>query len=525
MNAVNAMTAFHPNRWPGAVWLALALLSLYGVRLAGAPLFDVDEGAFSQASQEMLNSGDWGHTTLNGLDRFDKPILTYWCQAALMAIFGAHDWVARLPSALAVLAASVAVGRFAATAWGAAAGLRAAFILGSSLGLLAIGRAATADGLLNAFLILTSLSLWTFAATGARSSLRWAYVWCALGLLTKGPVAVLVPGAALLIWSLLSDQGRTAWRAFWEPKGWLLLIAIAAPWYAYALNRHGMAFVEGFFLKHNVQRFASTLEGHQGNAFYYLLVLPLLLLPWSPWALRLLGSVRSQWAEPMQRFLWIWVLFVLVFFSLSGTKLPHYMLYGLAPLVLLITAQSVRQPGSWGWQASVALFASLSALTAAALPSIATYGGKHVSDLWVRSLLASAPSGQALEIAAALVLSAGLGLVFFKRLSVGSRLMVYVWAVSMLWVGMAIPWLGLVLQAPFQEVATWARIHRPEARIVQWQMHQPSFAFYWGQPTPNRTPAREEWVIARQDRLKGLALAQYQVVHEHRGLLLLKPLP
>jgi 4-amino-4-deoxy-L-arabinose transferase-like glycosyltransferase len=147
----------NPFRWTSATWVALALLSLYLVRLAGAPLFDVDEGAFAEASREMLTSGDWGHTTLNGADRFDKPIFIYWCQAALMALIGPYDWVARLPSALAVLAATFGVWRFASKQWGDEAGQRAAFMLGSSLGLLAIGRAATADGMLNALLIAMGL--------------------------------------------------------------------------------------------------------------------------------------------------------------------------------------------------------------------------------------------------------------------------------------------------------------------------------------------------------------------------------
>ena len=66
--------------------VALALLLLYLWQLGAAPLFDVDEGAFSEATRELLSSGDWGHTTLNGTDRFDKPILVYWLQAASMAI-------------------------------------------------------------------------------------------------------------------------------------------------------------------------------------------------------------------------------------------------------------------------------------------------------------------------------------------------------------------------------------------------------------------------------------------------------
>lgn len=515
----------NPFRWTNATWVALALLSLYLVRLAGAPLFDVDEGAFAEASREMLTSGDWGHTTLNGADRFDKPIFIYWCQAALMAIFGPHDWVARLPSAVAVLAACFAVWRFAAQQWGEAAGQRAAFMLGSSLGLLAIGRAATADGMLNALLIVTGLNLWTFAASGSRTALRWAYVWCGLGLLTKGPVALLIPGVTLLIWSLFEDRGRTAWQALVDAKGWGLLLVIAAPWYLYALQRHEMAFVEGFFLKHNVQRFTDTLEGHRGNPFYYVIVLPLLLLPWSPWCARLLGNLRTQWANPLQRFLWIWVLFVLGFFSLSGTKLPHYMLYGLTPLVLLMVAQSAKRPLPGVWQTWLWVCAGLSCGLAFAIPHITAWGATTVTDTWIQPLLATAPDGFVVQATATCVAVAGLYLAITQRGDAWARLMSGVWLVSMLWIGVVIPWLGQVLQAPFQEVATWARQHHPDARIVQWRMHQPSFAFYLGSPTTQQPPIDTDWVIVRHDRLQGLPMTRYETAYSHRGLLLLKPNP
>ena len=513
-----------PLRWTQATWVALSLMSLYLVRLAGAPLFDVDEGAFAEASREMLASGDWGHTTLNGADRFDKPIFIYWCQAALMTVFGPHDWVARLPSALAVLGATFAVWRFAAQQWGEVAGQRAAFMLGSSLGLLAIGRAATADGMLNALLIATGLCLWNFAATGSRSALRWAYVWCGLGLLTKGPVALLIPGVTLFVWSLFTDRCRTAWQAICEPKGWLLLLAIAVPWYIYALQRHEMAFVQGFFLKHNVERFTGTLEGHGGNPLYYVMVLPLLVLPWSPWCVRLLSGWLAQWANPLQRFLWIWVLFVLGFFSLSGTKLPHYMLYGLAPLVLLMVAQSVKHPVSWIWQALLWVSAALSCALAFAVPWVAAWGATTVTDTWVQPLLASAPDGFWVQVAAGVVAVLGVLLAATQRVDAWARLMACVWMVSMLWIGVVIPWLGQVLQAPFQEVATWAREHQPQARVMQWRMHQPSFAFYLGAPTTQQAPNDRDWVIVRQDRIEGLAMNRYEIAHAHRGLLLLKPI-
>lgn len=520
------MRSLNPLRWTSSTWVLLALLSLYLVQLAGAPLFDVDEGAFAEASREMLASGDWGHTTLNGNDRFDKPIFIYWCQAALMSIFGPHDWVARLPSALAILAALVAVWRFASTHWGEETGQRAGFMLANSLGLLAIGRAATADGMLNSLLVATSLTLWTFASTGSRTALLWAYAWCGLGLLTKGPVAALVPGVTLVVWSLFSDWGRTAWRAFWEPKGWMILSIIAAPWYLYALHRHGMAFVDGFFLKHNMQRFTGTLEGHSGNGLYYLAVLPLLVLPWSPWCLQLLSGIRQQWENPLKRFLWIWLLFVLAFFSLSGTKLPHYMLYGVTPMVLLMATQSTQTPHNRFWSSLMWGFATFACALAYSLPDIVAWGSNQTTDSWYQPLLASAPDGHILRSSAIAVALLGTALLLLlSRWPTWPRLMTYIWSVSMLWTCVAIPWLGVVLQEPFRHVARWANANHPEARIVQWQMHQPSFAFYFGHPTPQHAPTANDWVIARHDRLSGLTTEKYETVYSHRGLLLLRPIP
>jgi hypothetical protein len=120
---------------------------------------------------------------------------------------------------------------------------------------------------------------------------------------------------------------------------------------------------------------------------------------------------------------------------------------------------------------------------------------------------------------------AGVALAITRRADAWARLMAGVWLVSMLWIGVVIPWLGQVLQAPFQEVATWARQHHPEARIVQWRMHQPSFAFYLGTPTTQQPPATTDWVIVRHDRVEGLPMNRYETAHSHRGLLLLKPLP
>ena len=161
------------------------------------------------------------------------------------------------------------------------------------------------------------------------------YVWIGLGVLTKGPIAALIPVAVTLLYALLSGRLREWRKAAFDPVSWLLLAAIVAPWYGYALHVHGRAFVEGFFVKHNLQRFGGTLEGHSGSIVYYVVVVPLLLLPWTGLLVPALRAARDEWRIGLTRYLWLWFAFVLVFFSVSGTKLPHYALYGLTPLFVL----------------------------------------------------------------------------------------------------------------------------------------------------------------------------------------------
>ena len=499
---------------------ALALALLYLWRLGAAPLFDVDEGAFSEATRELLASGDWGHTTLNGLDRFDKPILVYWLQAVSVTLFGVNEWGTRLPSALCVLAATLAAGRFAARRWGEASGAQAMLVLGSGLGLLAIGRASTADGLLNALLIATGLCLWRFAESGDKAPLRWAYVWCGLGLLAKGPVAVIVPGGALVLWSICSDRGRTALRAALDPLGWLIALGISLPWYLYALQRHGMAFVEGFFLRHNVERFSGTLEGHGGGFAYYLVALPLLLLPWSPLLVVLLGRARSLWRDPLARFLLLWAGFVFGLFSFSGTKLPHYMLYGAAPLALLMAREldGLRRFG----RAMLWAVLGLQLALAAALPLLLPMLAPKIKDLWVRGLFETAPDAGLLPLSAGLAALVVAAALLLRRFAFAWRYGAGVLAVSLLWTGAAIPWLSETLQGPFKAAGVWAR-ERPET-VVQWRMHQPSFAFYRGIPALQREPEIGELALVKQYRRADFPYPS-ELMFAERGLVVLQRLP
>jgi 4-amino-4-deoxy-L-arabinose transferase-like glycosyltransferase len=478
------------------LWWVLCLA--YLVSLGVAPLFDVDEGAFAEASREMLSSRDWGHTTLNGADRFDKPILIYWLQAASMALFGLNEWAVRLPSALCALTTAWVVGQYAARAWGSQARWPATFLLATSLGFVVIGRAATADALLNLLLALTGLRLWRFAIDGHATDLRWACWWAGWGLLTKGPVAVLVPGAALLLWSLSTGHGQRLRQALVDWRGWLILLGVSLPWYSYALWRHGQAFIDGFFLRHNLARFSGPLEGHGGSLLYYLLVLPLLWLPW-PLLLALVARrAKPFWQDHSQRFLLIWAGFVVTFFSLSGTKLPHYALYGSVALALLMAWRVSQGEVRQTWLRLLAASTALLVLLMAALPFAAVHWGKRLPDAWLAGLFDSAPSAMPVVWSGLGAVALMVALIVARRTDAVARL----WVAAVMGVAhftlFVVPWWGDTLQGPVREAGIWAKAQGN--KTVQWQLHQPSFAFYSGQATALRAPLAGELALVRLDR-------------------------
>lgn len=441
-------------------WTTLALALLLGLpfllRLGAAPLFDVDEGAFSEATREMLASGDWGFTTLNGAVRFDKPILVYWLQAVSAMLFGVDEAALRLPSALCAWGWCLAIVHFARPRLGRQAAWLAGAIAATSLGVLVIGRAATADSLLNLLLVLAAFDAWRWLESGDARPLRRAYAWVGLGLLAKGPLALLVPGASVLLYCVASRRARDAWRAFTDGRGWLLLLVIALPWYAYALHRHGQAFIDGFFLRHNLARYSSVLEGHSGSGAYYLVMLPLLLLPWSGLLAPLLLRLRRQCAEPLPRFLWLWLGFVLLFFSFSGTKLPHYALYGVTPLFLLLAATAASSPRRALWW--VALPAAVLVLLLGALPLLAVHAAASVRDPLYRALLQGADGADARLLQAACAGAPVVGALVLRQTKAAlprAAACGGLWALVL--VGAASPWLGDLLQGPVRRAAMVAR--------------------------------------------------------------------
>jgi 4-amino-4-deoxy-L-arabinose transferase-like glycosyltransferase len=502
------------HRLQTAVLIAAALLLVPALGLT--PLFDVDEGAFGEATREMLASGDWLSTTLNGAPRFDKPILIYWLQAASVATLGLNEFALRLPSALAALAWIAAIGRFASARVNFETGALAAWIAATCIGVTVIAHAATADALLNAVLAAAMLDAWRFVEDGDRSALRRMYVWIGLGVLTKGPIAALIPVAVTLLYALASRRVRDWPKAAFDPVGWLLLVAIVAPWYGYALHRHGRAFIEGFFIKHNLQRFGGTLEGHSGSLAYYVVAAPLLLLPWTGLLWPALRAARSDWRGGLARYLWLWFGFVFVFFSASGTKLPHYALYGLTPLFLLMALH--RNEAGAGTVARLAAAALLALMPL--LPWLVQHWAlgatgvrtAYYAALGQRSLEAAPLSFYAITGSACAI---GIAVLFVLRGSAWRRLAIAAGLLTLSVEFAVAPWLGDIVSGPIKRAAQFVAA-RPET-VVQWNLNVPSFSVYRGRITESRAPRAGELAITRADRLP--ADAKVEVLFEEAGVL------
>jgi 4-amino-4-deoxy-L-arabinose transferase-like glycosyltransferase len=507
---------------PAPVVLGAALLLCFAYNLGVPPLFDLDEGAFSAATWEMLQRGDFITTYLNGELRFDKPILIYWLQAASVSLFGLNEWALRLPSAIAASLWVLAVYSFARQQFesgeGLTPGLTAALIAAFSTGVVVIGRAATADALLNLFIALTLLDIIRYFQRPDFVVRNRVYVWIGLGILTKGPVAIVVPFAVSLLYVAIQKRWHDWLRAVFNPLGWVIMLAIALPWYVLEYQAQGQAFIDGFFLKHNVGRFSDTMEGHGGSLFYYVPVALLIILPFTGLLLRILLRIKQALHEPLDLWLWLWFGFIFVLFSLSSTQLPHYLLYGVTPLFLLMA--KYRDDLKSKLLAYIPLILWLALL--AVLPDVLVMAAGRVDDAYTRALAQSVDSvfGIGYRVGVIAVLLAVLGLFFVRNKPVWQGLLAagaLNTFVIVQWVG---PAAGELLQQPVKTAAEQARQYTQP--VVMWRVNMPSFTVYRRHVTPRREPKVGEIVFTRIDALPDLGA--HEVVFQQYGIVLAKKL-
>jgi 4-amino-4-deoxy-L-arabinose transferase-like glycosyltransferase len=314
----------------------------------------------------MVESGDWVTPTLNGAPRFAKPAFTYWLISGSYLAFGVNEFTARLPSALFGIALVLMQYAFASRILGPAIGFRAALMLLLNIEVLAIGRMVLTDMVMMFF---TTLSIFCFflAMWGDGKAKRWYwgfYAGMGLATLTKGPVGVLVPLLAIVPYLWLTKRWRETLRECRPFAGALVFLAVAAPWYAAMFMLHGSGYADSA-RGDTLTRFFSIIGGHGGTVLFYVPILLLGFFPWSGFlpatliqALRGSRSISAGGgaAQDPQRHLQIlcgvWIVTVFVFFTLSSTRLPHYIAPLFPAAALLVAASWDRllsdEGGKWG---------------------------------------------------------------------------------------------------------------------------------------------------------------------------------
>lgn len=341
-----------PPRWPRL----LLLLILPGVLLypcLSFRLFEPDEGRYAEIPREMLLRGDWIVPHLQGEPYLDKPPLFYWLVMGSYQLLGVHDWAARLVPALALHGCVLVTYLLGRRSLGERAAFWGALALSLAPGFISMGRLLLLDGLLALCVTLANFAAFEAVRHGRFNRGWWLFsaAACGLGILTKGPVALLLVLPPLYAYGWLTRSGsRVSGRALLAFAA--VALGIALPWYA-AICVRMPAFAGYFLWQHNVVRFMTPFD-HQRPVWFYGPVLLAGLLPVSLLVLPFLRFLLSGDPEVMRRRCpelgWVllaggWCVF---FFSLSGCKLPTYVLPAFPPLALALGYYLTER----GWQRS-----------------------------------------------------------------------------------------------------------------------------------------------------------------------------
>lgn len=369
----------------------LVAAAMFYPQLGASGLWDEDEPRNAAASADMLARGDWVVPYFNGKLRTQKPVLLYWLQICSYKVFGVNEFAARFPSATLTIFTAALVWWLGRMLFSNAVGMLAGLMFATSLMLTVAARAATPDGSL-IFCVVLTMTLYVRGCStrepGSFGQLGWipprawrmalVYAAMGLGMLAKGPVAMLLPSAIigtfiLLVSTVPSTQALTKpsryerWTqrlsrmagllpvATWRLRPWLgalVILAVAGPWYYLVHVETNGEWTSTFFGYENLTRFKEAQEGHRGPIVYYIPAMMIGFFPWSaflPFTIyRSSKSVlHAEPASPATRLLLCWLAIWVGVFSLAATKLPSYVLPAYAVLALL-TARTlvdwIQQP-------------------------------------------------------------------------------------------------------------------------------------------------------------------------------------
>lgn len=339
--------------------VCIVIVYLYGLNM---PLVGPDEPRYAQVAREMFERGDWISPTLGGFDWFEKPALLYWLQIVWYGLFGVNEFAARFGSALfglGTVASMWIFGRYSNFRSEKAETVEfanwLALIAATSLGILVFSRGASFDIIVT--FPLTASLVGFFVSDRALSDQKQQqtlglvafYFFAGIAVLAKGLIGIVFPFGTVFAYFVFCRRWPSRRFLISILWGTILLFAVAAVWNVPMYLRHGWKFIDEFYIQHHFQRYTSNKYLHPQPFYFYIWVLPLMTLPWLPffiasiwqWLKELFNRKNSETpsgeanTRPLRLFALAWIAVPLLFFSISGSKLPGYILPALPGAVAL----------------------------------------------------------------------------------------------------------------------------------------------------------------------------------------------
>ena len=467
-----------------AVLVAVALP--YFTNLGVSSLWDSNESFYAVTPLEMLQSGNFIAPTFNAEVRAQKPPLTYWPIALCYRLFGVSEFSVRLPGAFAASGLLLFVYLTGRLLFSTRVALISLVLTGTTIRIFLLARKLPIDILLLFFLAGTGYFLARGIARNSSRSWMAAYGLTALGFLTKGPIAVVIPFGACVVWALWS--GALGFKQMRLAPGLLLFAALVLPWYVLVYRHSGWVYIAPFFLRDNLGRYATQELGPSRGPFYYAGVYLMEFFPWSLLSIPALACLwRIRGAVDLRRSLaWgfplTWSLLVFVFFTASRNKQEYYIapMYPMMALIvaaafdqqLISAAQGTARLWRRAWKPALIAIAALFFCTGIALPFL--IGGAIPG---IGAFLRFGPSAVLLTCAAALAYCTA-------TRGAGSAILVLAscWWLLLL----AVPAFYLAAVEPFRPIRSLCAGLRPELspgdEVGYYRAAAPSMLFYLRRP-------------------------------------------
>jgi 4-amino-4-deoxy-L-arabinose transferase-like glycosyltransferase len=379
-------------------WAILILLTLcicYFSHLGVIGLVGPDEPRYAWIARDMAETGDWVTPRLYGRPWFEKPPLYYWAAALSFKALGVSEAAARLPSAISALLATLALAWLAWRTYGEECARWLLLLLPTSVGMIGFSHAASTDmpfaGMLTIAMVCGAvvLGLTQSDNTPILPVTPWLALllfgfFLGLAVLAKGPAAMVLSGGAVFLWAVSTRRWRNALRLL-HPAAIASLCLTALPWYALCARRNP-DFFRIFIIEHNFKRYLTPEFQHVQPFWFYV---PVLLVGFIPWVALALWASYGVFASRLRRneissitlLLLSWSVFCLVFFSLSRSKLPGYILPAVPAFGLLLARAC--QKFSLEFRTSLRVILAIVGASLALLSLVATsgvIGVRHTHD-------------------------------------------------------------------------------------------------------------------------------------------------